>query len=30
MRYGDLIAMNSGALAMVGPESLALVTAADE
>jgi sugar/nucleoside kinase (ribokinase family) len=30
MRYGDLSAMNSGALPMVGPESLALVTAADE
>jgi hypothetical protein len=30
MQYGDLSAMNSGALAMVGPESLALVTASGE
>lgn len=30
MRYGDLSAMTSGALAIVGPESLALVTALDE
>ena len=30
MRYGDLSAMNSGALAMIGSESLALVTASEE